>query len=485
MPTPTDNSPPLEPPEPPDFSKLGSEYQILTELHRDGDTPTYLARHNGLNRDVTITVVRAAGDRSYLEAFEDDAKLLAEKRNSTMVPVIEGRWLDDHTFAIVRARVRGSTLDQLLSAIGTMPEPRVGSTLRQVAAALGWARANGIKHRRLSPQDIVFQQGSGKVLLAFEPWPNPSDDVATIRNLASKMTGGAPVDTTEYIGLLSGGVVTDELPQRPTPDETIVPIPPVREETVVVQQHRSGMGFNGRLVSAFVALAAVIVLAVVLVHRRSAENVKVTTSNGVLDSGNGEPAGDAALHSNRLDSIAAAAANAPRDVPPVIEPVTPPVMSPPVQPAPMPTQPTPMPAQPPPANTRPMPAPRPVMPADTSANPGTVVSPDGCSSALTADQRRCLTNGIQEGDRALNGVYQRLIAALRKQANVADDDPDPPTVQDLRDSQRRWLEQRDDVCHDVGDGPFYAKDRAACYAGKAADRVKELQARLDGTSGDG
>src|SRR5579884_1704175 len=180
MPTPTDpaNSPV-------DLSKLGPSYQILTELHRDGDTPTYLARHTDLNRDVTVTVIRAAGDRSYLEAFADDAKVLAEKRNPSIVPVIEGRWLDDHTFAIVHARVRGSTLDQLVSAIGTIPEPRVRSTLHQIAAALGWARVNGIKHRRVSPQSVIFQQGSGKVLITLEPWPNPSDDVATIRNLSA------------------------------------------------------------------------------------------------------------------------------------------------------------------------------------------------------------------------------------------------------------------------------------------------------------
>ena len=87
---------------------------------------------------------------------------------------------------------------------------------------------------------------------------------------------------------------------------------------------------------------------------------------------------------------------------------------------------------------------------------------------------------IQDGDRSLNAVYQALIAALRKQAAVADSDPDPASVQDLRDSQRRWLEQRDDACHNAGDGPLYARDRAACYADKAAARVKELQARLDG-----
>ncbi|HXT16421.1 MAG TPA: lysozyme inhibitor LprI family protein [Gemmatimonadaceae bacterium] len=462
---------------PVDFSKLDGDYQILTELHRDGETPTYLARHIGLNRDVTISVVRAAGDRSYLEAFAADAKILAERRNPAIVPVIEGRWLDEHTFAIVRARVRGSTLDQLLSAIGSMPEPRVSSTLRQVAAALGWARVNGVKHRRVSPQSIVFQQGSGRVLLALEPWPNPSDDAATLRNLAARMTGGAPVDITEYLGLLAGGVIADEEVPVATVVEprnaTYPPVAPVAandEQTVIVQE-RSGMGFNGRLMSAIVVLAAVIVLAAALIHRRDGDQSTVTkTSNGVLDSGNGEAAGESALHSNRTDT----AVTQPPVNPVIIEPATP------TQQAPQPMmQPVPAQVAPPPVAARPAPPPRPAAPVDTAAQP---TNGDACSSPTSSDQHRCLMNSIAENDAPLNSVYQKLIAALRRQANVADDDPDPATVADLRSEQRRWLEDRDDACHTAGDGPLYARDRAACYADRSSQRTKDLQARLDNMS---
>jgi uncharacterized protein YecT (DUF1311 family) len=470
-----------DPPDPSvDLSKLEGDYQILTELHRDGDTPTYLARHNGLNRDVTIEVVRAAGDRSYLEAFAQDAKILAEKRNAAIVPVIEGRWLDDHTFAIVRARVRGSTLDQLLSAIGTMPEPRVSSTLRQIAAALGWARVNGVMHRRVSPQSVVFQQGSGRVLIALEPWPNPSDDVTTIRRLAARMTGGAPVDITEYLGLLSGGVISD-VDRPPTIVETPVALPPVREEpadTVVIQQRKSGMSFAARFLSALVVLAAVIVLAAVLIHRRESTRVN-STANGVLDSMGGEPAGESALHSNRIDTVASAPE----------PPVNPVIINPePVSPAPL-APPNAAPPTPPSPSPSPSPQPRVVVPAPIAPPPATappatdtaVASSNGdvCSSSVPSDQHRCLMNAISSGDQALNSVYQRLIAALRQQAGAGDDAPDPPSVVELRSEERRWLEDRDAACHNAGDGPFYARDRAACYADRSTARTKELQARLD------
>src|SRR5438067_6786887 len=96
------------------ISKLDSDYQILTELQRSGESRTYLARHLTLNRDVTITVTQAAGDKSHLMRFAADAEKLVNERHPNIVPVIEGRWLGDDAYAVVRARVRGSTLDQLL-----------------------------------------------------------------------------------------------------------------------------------------------------------------------------------------------------------------------------------------------------------------------------------------------------------------------------------------------------------------------------------
>jgi uncharacterized protein YecT (DUF1311 family) len=464
----------LADPTPPDFSKLEQDYQILTELHRDGETPTYLARHNALNRDVTITIVRADGDRSYLDAFASDARVLATKRNPAIVPVIEGRWLDDHTFAIVRARVRGSTLDQLLSAIGTMPEPRVQSTLRQIAPALAWARANGVKHRRLSGDSVVFQQGSGRVLLALEPWPTPSDDVATLRELGERMTGDATFDITEFIPLLDEAAADGLSPSGvfvPTPT------PSAPQETVVVRQKR-GMGFNGRLLTSAVVLAAVIVLAAVLIRSRDSTRVRVNkTDNGALDAMGGEAAGESALRAHRIDTMAAV--EQPPVNPVIIEPqpVTPSPLPPPGSASSQPV-PSPVPAQvaPPPAATRP---PFPTRPFDTSVapNPG-----DVCSSPSPSDQHRCLMNTIAGNDRTLNGVYQRLITALRAKDSVSSDSPDPPSVIELRSEQRRWLEDRDAACHNAGDGPFYARERGACYADRSAERTKELQQRLDSLS---
>ena len=152
----------------PDLSKLDNRYQILSELRRAENGRTFLARHTGLNRDVTIDVVRVPrGDDEALRFLASDAELLSSRRHAHVIPVIEGRWLGDDAFAIVRPRVRGSTLTQLISALGTIPTQRMSGILEQVHNALEWARTNDIVNRSVAPDDIVLQQGSGRVLVAF------------------------------------------------------------------------------------------------------------------------------------------------------------------------------------------------------------------------------------------------------------------------------------------------------------------------------
>src|SRR4051812_43553774 len=190
------------------LSKLGDKYQVLTELHHCGESRTYLARHLELNRDVTITVARAKGDKAFLNAYAADAETLKNKRHPNIMPVIEGMWLDDETFAVVRARVRGSTLDQTASAVGAMPPARIAAALSELTTALIWARDVGITNRCVEPETFVFQQGNGRVLVGFEPSPLIAGDAETIEAIGRLMNGNAPLDVSEYVARLGGPPLT-------------------------------------------------------------------------------------------------------------------------------------------------------------------------------------------------------------------------------------------------------------------------------------
>jgi serine/threonine protein kinase len=297
----------------PDLSSLENDYQILSELHRSDKSRTFLARHIGLNRDVTITVVhsRDEADRQMLTQLAADTRILASARHPNIIPVLEGRQLWADTFAVVRARVRGSTLHQLVAEIGPLPLPR--AALENINAALEWARKGGILLRQVSPDEVVFQQGSGRVLLAFDPTIPMADssldrcaDARTIGRLAWEMLAGRPVDdpsgksltalrpdlpkriidetnalmncrregpapnTAAYIAMLGNppSVLSGRGPMVPGALGVVVPAaaaqarPRAADNSALVAER--GLGFNGRVAVAAAVLAVIVLVALVV-----------------------------------------------------------------------------------------------------------------------------------------------------------------------------------------------------------------------------
>jgi uncharacterized protein YecT (DUF1311 family) len=553
----------------PNLSKLESEYQILTELHRSADSRTYLARHLEFNRDVTITVVRApAGNvegESALRHFASDARSLTTMRHANVIPVIEGRWLDDGAFAIVRARVRGSTLEQVLDAAGPLSPARAAWALEQVNGALAWARANGISHRYVSASALIFQQGSGRVLLSLDPppvatnaLPNVCDDARTIGRLATEMLGGvgsaatrgsladvrsdlppaviggiemlthcdtsaSPPDVGAVLRSLEsvgdGAAVPAEASVAATRAVDVEPGAPsvalpraaaalpataANDEAVVVVNH--GMSFGARVATAAIVIAALIIVGVVLLHRRAGP----TQSASTVGDTSTQSGGDIALRSARPDTA-------------VIDPtmVTPTIVSPPA-PIMTPAPGTAPPAMYPPVASTVAPSvaasaqvdsmravmdsianaaraaavargrlhepERPLVPLLRMPPPGSGSSDtmssasanaDVCASPAQSDQQSCATAAKSRGDGDVSAALDRVIAALRRQVNAAPGDPDPASVTRLRQAQESWRSDREAFCRDAGVAPMFGRERGRCYSDRAAARVRELQQMLD------
>ncbi len=219
--------PPAPPPEPepfiPDLSELESRYEIISEIRGTSDSISYLARHRTINREVTIDVVRAPWGQaaSLMMQLQADARRESAMRHPNVVPVLEGRQIARDTFATVRPRVRGATLEDLLSSqemVDTISPDRLASIFEQLNAALDWGWANGIVHRKVTPAGLVFQQGSGRALFTFEPQldaidvpTNLADDARTIGRLAWTMLAGFPFGSA---GMTLLAEVRPDLPRR-------------------------------------------------------------------------------------------------------------------------------------------------------------------------------------------------------------------------------------------------------------------------------
>ena len=468
----------------------------MSEARRTHDSVSYLARHRTINREVTIDVVRAPWGKSVnlMMQLQADARRESAMRHPNVVPVLEGRQIARDSFATVRPRVRGSTLEDLLSSeelVETISPDRLASIFEQLNAALDWAWANGIVHRRVTPAGLVFQQGSGRALFTFEPQldavdvpTNLADDARTIGRLAWTMLAGFPFGSA---GMTLLSEVRPDLPRRvtsavdalaqydhedDTPDidgfiallrSLAGPMTPVRARiTPPVASALSVSGATadyvvmprqsmlGRRFVATVAFAAAGVTATFIILRGRTSTVD-PVATAAADS-SGLASGDLALKPKPADT---ATVDSTTDK---------------VGPAA-----TPQPQRPTRAGPEPIHAPSSTV-SDVTKTGG---DDDVCGSPAEADQRACLRSALELGDNEVTDRYRLVIAALRRQANASDDAPDPPVVERVRASQRKWLEDRDQACHNAGIVPRYARLRAACYNLRSAQRLQELQLFLD------
>lgn len=104
---------------------------------------------------------------------------------------------------------------------------------------------------------------------------------------------------------------------------------------------------------------------------------------------------------------------------------------------------------------------------------------DPCDSPTTANQRSCLNRSIAANDADLNSTYQELIAQAGKSGGSE--------LQDrLQQSQRDWINQRDNDCTGQTpseNGKLWARARARCLADYSAKRTAELQRNLNNLRG--
>ena len=120
-------------------------------------------------RAVSTTELTAstAAERNALTHLAADARMLSHHKHPNFVPIVEARWMAANRLAIIRARVRGSTLRQALDAVGPMPEARTIEVLTDVGGVLDWAARGNVVHRTVTSDCVCFQKGSGRVMVSF------------------------------------------------------------------------------------------------------------------------------------------------------------------------------------------------------------------------------------------------------------------------------------------------------------------------------
>lgn len=148
---------------------LGDDFEVLRRLGEGSTSVVYLARERALGRHVAIKVLKEATARNPTarRRFEREARAVASlSDHPDVVPVYRFGRLNDEAPYLVMRYVKGRTMDDRLRAEGPLPLEQARQALSSVASALAFAHEHGIVHRDVRPNNVMWDDESGRAYLS-------------------------------------------------------------------------------------------------------------------------------------------------------------------------------------------------------------------------------------------------------------------------------------------------------------------------------
>ncbi len=143
---------------------LKADYDVREELGRGGMAIVFRARERELKRDVAIKVLpfSHSHDAKLVERFAQEARTAAKLEHPNIIPIYRvGRSGDVIYFAM--RFLRGPALSELIQHAALDPGD-IRRIIAQSASGLGHAHDNGVVHRDVKPDNIMFKE-SGEVVM--------------------------------------------------------------------------------------------------------------------------------------------------------------------------------------------------------------------------------------------------------------------------------------------------------------------------------
>src|SRR5579864_5852310 len=147
-------------------------YRVLETLGQGGMARVYKAHQENLGRNVAIKVLPPwyAADRSFVERFNLEARLVARLSHPNVVTVHDANEQNGHLY-IVMQLVNGGTLKHRLDKIQgerrIMEPTEVVSIFSQLADALSYAHEQSIIHRDIKPVNVLMDRSGRPILSDF------------------------------------------------------------------------------------------------------------------------------------------------------------------------------------------------------------------------------------------------------------------------------------------------------------------------------
>ncbi len=136
-------------------------YRVDRLLGKGGSGEVYLVTDPSAGSSLSVKILDpevAAADHAYEERFVREAEFALRSRHPNIVAVYDcGRDPDTGLAYIVMDYCSGGTLrDRLERAKGGLPVPEACTIAADIAHALAYVQANGLVHRDVKPENVLF-----------------------------------------------------------------------------------------------------------------------------------------------------------------------------------------------------------------------------------------------------------------------------------------------------------------------------------------
>lgn len=198
-----------------DIPQVLGDYELLGELGRGGMGIVYRARQRSVNRLVALKVIRPdrlasmtkATKQKIIERFRTEAEAAARITHDNLVTVYEVGCEADCYFFSMRY-VEGSSLLELTRK-NPADNRQAAEWIEPVCRAVDAVHRNGILHRDLKPQNILFENATGRTLLADFGLAKLAEDDASVTQTGDAVGTPSYMSPEQFEDASSVGVGTD------------------------------------------------------------------------------------------------------------------------------------------------------------------------------------------------------------------------------------------------------------------------------------
>lgn len=138
--------------------RIADKYQVLSVLGTGGMGVVYLARHETMQTNVAIKMLRAqfAGDQTSVKRFTQEARAAGRLHHQNVITTYDHGFTPQGQPYIVMDCLQGISLADEIKRLKGLPVDRVLHIFMQACDALDHAHKQGVIHRDLKPGNIML-----------------------------------------------------------------------------------------------------------------------------------------------------------------------------------------------------------------------------------------------------------------------------------------------------------------------------------------